>query len=129
MSGHKTTDGGITGDGADPTRLERRYGVMKAHGNHVQDTEAVYLDHYEVQGDLRCRRRLVFPPAVAQATRAEPLVLLLVEAIEAEAAAAEEEGAQEEKAAAEAPVQAEADATGGAHAGGEAAGGADLGAE
>jgi len=122
---------------------------MKAHGNHVQDTEAVY----EVQGDLRCRRRLVFPPAVAQATGAEPLVLLqykrwpfctprehclellllLVEAIEAAAAAAaaaaEEEGAQEEKAAAEAPIQAEADATGGAHAGGEAAGGADLGAE
>jgi len=114
---------------------------MKAHGNHVQDTEAVY----EVQGDLRCRRRLVFPPAVAQATGAEPLVLLqykrwpfctprehclellllLVEAIEAAAA----EGAQEEKAAAEAPIQAEADATGGAHAGGEAAGGADLGDE
>ena len=43
---------------------------MKAHGNHVQDTEAVYLDHYEVRGDLRCRRRLVFPPAVAQATGA-----------------------------------------------------------
>ena len=121
---------------------------MKAHGNHVQDTEAVYLDHYEVQGDLRCRRRLVFPPAVAQATRAEPLVLLqykrwpfctprehrlelllALEAVEAAAAEEEEEGAQEEKAAAEAPVQAEADATGGAHAGGEAAGGADLGAE
>jgi len=120
---------------------------MKAHGNHVQDTEAVYLDHYEVQGDLRCRRRLVFPPAVAQATGAEPLVLLqykrwpfctprehrlelllAVEAVEA-AAAAEEEGAQEEKAAAEAPIQAEADASGGAHAGGEAAGGADLGSE
>lgn len=49
---------------------------MKAKGNHVLDRETVWLDHFEVTGDLRCRRRLFFPPEVAAAIGAEPLVLL-----------------------------------------------------
>nr|CAB3467749.1 unnamed protein product [Digitaria exilis] len=34
------------------------------------------LEQHEVKGDLRCRRRLVFPPEVAHAIGAEPFVLL-----------------------------------------------------
>ena len=59
-------------DEADPMRLERKYDMMNAHGNHVQDSEAVYLDHLEIKGDLRYRRRL----GLAQAIRAKPHVLL-----------------------------------------------------
>lgn len=99
-------------DGQNPRTREWEVGNLKAHGGQILDRDRAVLLRFEIKGDLRCRRRLVFKPELLAALGAEPLVLLqyqrwpmcprvyrlelllVVEAIEAaEAAAAAAEAA------------------------------------
>lgn len=99
-------------DGQNPRTREWEVGNLKAHGGQILDRDRAVLLRFEIKGDLRCRRRLVFKPELLAALGAEPLVLLqyqrwpmcprvyrlelllVVEAIEAaEAAAAAAAGA------------------------------------
>ncbi|KAF6989062.1 hypothetical protein CFC21_006454 [Triticum aestivum] len=63
-------------DGQNPRTREWVMGNMKAHGRRIVDRDRALLLRFEIKGDLRCRRRIIFKPEVREALGAEPLVLL-----------------------------------------------------